>query len=96
MKKVPVMLDGFVTTAAAAPLAAMNKHALEHCKVGHVSQEPGHKLLLEKLGKNPLLDQDMRLGEASGAVLAIGLVKAAVACHNNMATFSEAGVSDKA
>ena len=93
--KVPVMLDGYVSTAAAAPLAAMNKRALDHCKVGHVSQEPGHKLLLEKLGKNALLDQQMRLGEATGAVLAVSLLKAAVACHNGMATFGEAGVSDK-
>lgn len=95
LKKVPVMLDGFVSTAAAAPLAAMSKRALDHCKVGHVSQEPGHKVLLEKLGKNALLDQNMRLGEATGAVLAVSLLKAAVACHNDMATFGEAGVSDK-
>lgn len=95
LKQVPVMLDGFVSTAAAAPLAALNKHHLDHCKVGHVSLEPGHILLLEKLGKVALLDQHMRLGEATGAVLAVGLVKAAVACHNNMATFAEAGVSDK-
>jgi nicotinate-nucleotide--dimethylbenzimidazole phosphoribosyltransferase len=95
LKKVPVMLDGFVSTAAAAPLASLNKHALDHCKVGHVSQEPGHKLLLEKLGKKPLLDENMRLGEATGAVLAVSLLKAAVACHNGMATFADAGVSDK-
>lgn len=95
LKKVPVMLDGFVSTAAAAPLAAMSKHHLDHCKVGHVSQEPGHKLLLDKLGKVPVLDQNMCLGEATGAVLSVGILKAAVACHNNMATFSEAGVSDK-
>lgn len=95
LKKVPVMLDGYVSTAAAAPLQQMNKRALDHCKVGHVSQEPGHKLLLEKIGKNALLDQNMRLGEATGAVLAVSLMKAAVACHNSMATFAEAGVSDK-
>lgn len=95
LKQVPVMLDGFVSTAAAAPLASVNKRALDHCKVGHVSAEPGHKMLLEKIGKVPLLDQNMRLGEGTGAVLAVGLVKAAVACHNNMATFEEAGVSGK-
>lgn len=95
LKKIPVMLDGFVSTAAAAPLVSMNKRALDHCKVGHVSQEPGHKILLEKLGKVALLDQNMRLGEATGAVLSVSLLKAAVACHNNMATFAEAGVSDK-
>ena len=95
LKQVPVMLDGFVSTSAAAPLASFNKRALDHCKVGHVSQEPGHKMLLEKIGKVALLDQNMRLGEGTGAVLAVGLVKAAVACHNNMATFEEAGVSGK-
>ena len=95
LKKVPVMLDGFVSTAAAAVLQSVNKRALDHCKVGHISQEPGHKVLLEKLGKNALLDQHMRLGEATGAVLAVSLLKAAVACHNNMATFGEAGVSGK-
>lgn len=95
LKKVPVILDGYVSTAAAAILPSINKRALDHCKVGHVSQEPGHKLLLEKIGKNALQDQNMRLGEASGAVLAVGLLQAAVACHNDMATFAEAGVSDK-
>lgn len=95
IKKVPVMLDGFVSTAAVAPLAAMSKRYLDHCKVGHISHEPGHKLLLEKLGKVAVLDQNMCLGEATGAVLSVGIVKAAVACHNNMATFEEAGVSGK-
>jgi len=95
LKKVPVFLDGFVSTAAAAPLAAMSKRTLDHCKVGHTSQEPGHKLLLEKIGKVAILDQHMRLGEATGAVLAVGVLKAAIACHNNMMTFAQAGVSDK-
>ncbi|MCW8914331.1 MAG: nicotinate-nucleotide--dimethylbenzimidazole phosphoribosyltransferase [Magnetovibrio sp.] len=95
LKQVPVLLDGFVSTTAAAVLQSVNKRALDHCKVGHVSQEPGHKMLLDKLGKNPLLDQNMRLGECTGAVLAVSLLKAAVACHNGMATFAEAGVSDK-
>lgn len=95
LKKVPVMLDGFVSTAAAAVLPSLNKRALDHCKVGHVSQEPGHKVLLEKLGKVALQDQNMRLGECTGAVLAVALLKAAVACHNDMATFAEASVSTK-
>jgi len=95
LKKVPVLLDGYVSTAAAAVLPSINKRALDHCKVGHMSQEPGHKLLLEKLGKNALQDHNMRLGEGTGAALAVGLLKAAVACHNDMATFAEAGVSDK-
>ena len=90
----PVMLDGFVVTAAAACLRAVNPAALDHCQVAHVSAEPGHRRLLIKIAKQALLDLDMRLGEASGAALAIGLVKAAVNCHNGMATFEEAGVSD--
>jgi nicotinate-nucleotide--dimethylbenzimidazole phosphoribosyltransferase len=90
---VPVVLDGFASTAAAAVLFAADSHALDHCVVGHVSTEPGHRRLLEEIGQRPLLDLGMRLGEASGATLAIAVLKAAVACHNGMATFAEAGVS---
>jgi nicotinate-nucleotide--dimethylbenzimidazole phosphoribosyltransferase len=93
--KVPVVLDGYVCGAAAAALNAINPGALDHCIAGHVSAEPGHRRLLEKLCLNPVLDLDMRLGEASGAVVALGILKAAVACHTGMATFAEAGVSDK-
>jgi nicotinate-nucleotide--dimethylbenzimidazole phosphoribosyltransferase len=96
LKRIPVILDGYVCCAAGAVLHAVRKDALDHCLVGHVSAEPGHRLLLEKLEKRPLLDLDMRLGEASGAAAAIGLVKAAVACHVGMATFGEAGVANKA
>lgn len=95
LHRVPVVLDGYVTTAAAAVLHAVRPGALEHCIAGHVSKEPGHRRLLEALGMEPLLDLDMRLGEGSGAVLAAGLVKAAIECHAGMATFAEAGVSDK-
>lgn len=93
MKRVPVLLDGYVTGAAAACLRAMNPQALDHCLVGHVSQEPGHRLLLDGIGMRALLDLDMRLGEASGAALAANIVRAAVRCHVGMATFDEAGVS---
>lgn len=96
LKHIPTILDGYVCCAAAAVLHAVRRDALDHCLVGHVSAEPGHKLLLERLEKRPLLDLDMRLGEASGAAVAIGLVKAALACHTGMATFGEAGVSNKA
>jgi len=95
MARVPVLLDGYATCAAAAALYALDPSALDHCLVAHRSAEPGHRLLLERLGKVPLLDFGMRLGEASGATLAIALVKAALACHNGMATFAEAGVSGK-
>jgi nicotinate-nucleotide--dimethylbenzimidazole phosphoribosyltransferase len=94
-RQVPVLLDGYVATVAAAVLDAQHPGALDHCQVGHVSAEPGHRRLLEKLDKTALLDLDMRLGEATGAVLAIEVLRAAVACHTGMATFSAAGVSGK-
>ncbi|MBS0541699.1 MAG: nicotinate-nucleotide--dimethylbenzimidazole phosphoribosyltransferase [Proteobacteria bacterium] len=94
--RIPVLLDGYVCTAATAVLHALDSRALDHCLVAHRSAEPGHVRLMEVLGKKPLLDMGMRLGEASGAALAVPILKAAVACHNNMATFASAGVSGKA
>ncbi len=94
--RVPVVLDGYAATAAAAVLFAADPRSLDHCIVAHVSAEPGHRVLLERLSKRPLLDLGMRLGEASGATLAFALLKAAAACHNGMATFAEAGVSGPA
>ena len=93
-RRIPVLLDGYVCTAAAAVLERFAPGALDHCQVGHVSTEPGHRRLLEALGKRPLLDLDMRLGEASGAVLAVALLRAAAACHAGMATFEGASVSE--
>jgi nicotinate-nucleotide--dimethylbenzimidazole phosphoribosyltransferase len=93
--RIPVLLDGFVSTAAAAPLARVNAHALRHAQAGHVSAEAGHRLLLEALGLAPLLDLKMRLGEGSGAAVAVLLLRAALACHTGMATFAEAQVSNK-
>jgi nicotinate-nucleotide--dimethylbenzimidazole phosphoribosyltransferase len=92
-RHIPVMLDGFVTTSAVLPLARLNARALDHCRAGHVSAEAGHRDLLRELRLNPLLDLDMRLGEASGAGVAILLARAALACHAGMATFAEAGVA---
>ncbi|MGO8865467.1 MAG: nicotinate-nucleotide--dimethylbenzimidazole phosphoribosyltransferase [Alphaproteobacteria bacterium] len=92
---IPVILDGFVACAAAAPLAKLAPTALDHCIAGHVSAEPGHARLLSALGKVPLLSLGMRLGEASGAALALGVLRGAVATHCGMATFAEAGVSGK-
>ncbi|MGB0632104.1 MAG: nicotinate-nucleotide--dimethylbenzimidazole phosphoribosyltransferase [Alphaproteobacteria bacterium] len=91
--RVPVILDGFVATAAVAVLERTVSGALDHCVAGHVSGEPGHRRLLEKLGKDPLLDLGMRLGEASGAAVALGVLKCALAAHTGMATFEEAAVS---
>jgi nicotinate-nucleotide--dimethylbenzimidazole phosphoribosyltransferase len=92
----PVLLDGFVCTAAAAPLARLHSLGLAHAQVAHVSAEAGHRRLLQALGMPPLLDLGMRLGEASGAALAVPLLRAALACHAGMATFAEAGVAGKA
>ena len=94
-KNVPVLLDGFVCTAAVAPLAKLRGDTLAHAQAGHVSAEAGHRMLLEEIGLRPLLDLDMRLGEASGAALALQVLRAALACHTGMATFAQAGVSDK-
>ena len=91
----PVLLDGFASTAAAAVLHDAAPGALDHCLVAHCSAEPGHRRLVERIGKKPLLDLGMRLGEASGAVLAIPVLRAAIACHGGMASFAEAGVSGK-
>jgi len=93
MQRVPVILDGFVVCAAAAVLQALDPHAIDHCLAAHVSAEQAHRLVLEKLGKAPLLDLGMRLGEGSGAGLALGILKAALACTRDMATFAEAGVA---
>lgn len=95
LARVPVVLDGYVCCAAAACLFAAEKTALDHCLAGHVSAEPGHRRLLDALGRKPLLDLGMRLGEGSGAALAFGVLRAAVACHVGMATFDEAGVSER-
>jgi nicotinate-nucleotide--dimethylbenzimidazole phosphoribosyltransferase len=93
--RVPVILDGYVVCAAAAILHAMNRSALDHCLAGHASAEGAHKEVLRRLGKEPLLDLGMRLGEGSGAALAFGIIKAAVICHSGMATFAEAKVAER-
>jgi nicotinate-nucleotide--dimethylbenzimidazole phosphoribosyltransferase len=93
--RVPVLIDGFVSTAAVAPLAKLRADALDHARAGHVSAEAGHLLLLKALGLTPLLDLGMRLGEGSGAAIAVLVLRAALACHIGMATFEEAHVSGK-
>ena len=95
-RRVPVLLDGFACTAAAAVIAGLRPGGLDHVQVAHRSAEPGHARLLGVLDLAPLLDLDMRLGEASGAALAASLVRMAVAAHNGMATFASAGVSGPA
>jgi nicotinate-nucleotide--dimethylbenzimidazole phosphoribosyltransferase len=92
---IPVLLDGFVSTAAAAPLVKCRADALAHVTAAHVSAEAGHKALLAELRLAPLIDLNMRLGEASGAAVAVLILRAALACHIGMATFADAGVSEK-
>jgi nicotinate-nucleotide--dimethylbenzimidazole phosphoribosyltransferase len=92
---IPVLLDGFVATAAAAPLARLNPSALDHAQVAHCSAEAGHRGLCDALCMRPILDLDMRLGEGSGAALSVSVLRAALACHLGMATFDEAGVDER-
>lgn len=94
-KSIPVILDGFICTAAAACLESTVQGSLDHCVAGHESNEQAHKALLKNLQKTPLLSLGMRLGEGSGGAMAIGVLQAALACHSGMATFAEAGVSEE-
>ena len=90
---VPVVVDGFISTAAAALAYGIEPRVREILFAGHVSEEPGHRVLLEYLGLDPILNLGMRLGEGTGAVLAMMVIEAAVSIFNEMATFSSAGVS---
>jgi nicotinate-nucleotide--dimethylbenzimidazole phosphoribosyltransferase len=95
LQRIPVILDGYVTTAAAAVLHAIHPATIDHCLAGHLSAEGAHQEVLERLGKVPVLALGLRLGEGTGAALAAGIVKAAAATHRDMATFAQAGVSEK-
>jgi len=88
-RRLPVLIDGYVVTAASLPLHVIDPGALDHCLVGHCSSEPGHRRLLERLGKQPLLDLEMRLGEGSGAMAAVPLVAIACAGITQVPTFAE-------
>lgn len=94
-RNIPVVLDGFVTTAAAAILHSFDPKAIAHCCAGHHSAEQAHSKVLGKMGLEPLLDLGLRLGEGSGAALAIGLIRAALTLHDGMATFTIAGVDQQ-
>lgn len=93
LASIPLLLDGFVVGASVAVLERLKPGGLDHALAGHVSAEPGHRRLLAAIGKPALLDIGMRLGEGSGAAVALGILKAGVVCHAGMATFSEANVS---
>lgn len=95
LQKVPVLLDGYVVTAAAAILHALSPASIDHCLAAHCSSEGAHAAVLNRLGQRPLLALDLRLGEGTGAALATSLVKSACACHQNMATFAQAHVAEK-
>ena len=94
-RAIPVLLDGFICTAAVAPLARLRAGGLDHAQLAHVSAEAGHRALAEALGMDPLLDLGMRLGEGSAATLAVPILRAALACHRGMATFAEAAVDNR-
>ncbi len=93
-RAVPVLVDGFIATAAALAAVRLNPGAAPWLLYGHCSAEPGHRAVLAALEAEPVLDLGMRLGEGSGAAVAVPLLRTAVALHNGMATFAEAGVSE--
>lgn len=93
LMRIPVLLDGFIACAAIAPLAAREPGFTDHCLAAHCSAEGGHARLLDHFGLQPLLQLGMRLGEGSGAATAVPIVRAALAAHNEMATFAEAAVA---
>jgi len=94
--RIVVVLDGFISTAAAALAVEMVPEAIGYLIAGHCSEEPGHKLLLDRLKLMPVLSLGMRLGEGTGAVLAMPVIESAIALYQQMATFSDAGVSGSA
>ena len=93
-RRVPVVIDGFICTAGAAIACALAPEARFGIIAGHLSQEPGHRVLLETMGITPVLQLDMRLGEGSGAVLTFPVIESAIRIYNEMATFASAGVSE--
>ena len=95
MRKTPVVLDGFIATSAALVAASLHPNVADYLFASHLSQEPGHERQLEHLGLEPLFEFDMRLGEGSGAALTFGILEGAAAVLSEMATFAEAGVSDR-
>jgi len=95
-QRIPVLVDGYVASAAAAILHALDPGAIGHCLFAHVSAEPAHREVLDRMGARAVLDLGMRLGEGSGAALAVGIIRAAARTHRGMATFESAGVSNKA
>jgi nicotinate-nucleotide--dimethylbenzimidazole phosphoribosyltransferase len=91
--RIPIVMDGFISTAAAALAYALEPRAKEYLFAGHRAEEPGHRFLLEYVGLDPILTLNMRLGEGTGAVLAMPIIESALRLYSDMATFASAGVS---
>lgn len=92
-RRIPVVVDGFIAGAAALVAVELCPRARDYLIAAHVSAEAGHRVILERLGLDPLLDLDLRLGEGSGAALALPLIASAARLLDEMATFAEAGVA---
>ena len=95
-RRIPVLVDGFIVSVAALAASRLNPSCQPFLIFSHRSAEQGHRLVLEALEAHPLLDLDLRLGEGSGAALALPILRLACALHNGMATFAEADVPDRA
>jgi len=95
-RRVPVVIDGFISSAGALAAICMNKTVLDYLFFSHMSQEKGHHVFFKQFGLKPILDLEMRLGEGTGAALAFSIIEASLKIYNEMATFGSAGVSDKA
>ena len=93
MERIPVVLDGYVACAAAAVLHRLDPGTLDHCMAGHVASDHAHAQVLARIGKQPLLDLGISLGQGAGAAVALGLIKAALACHRDMAKFEQISVA---
>lgn len=93
--RIPILVDGFITTTAAVLANLISEHAADYMFVGHRSAEPGHRTAIQLLGKEPILDIGMRIGEGTGAAVAYPILKAATLVLKEMATFDSAGVSNK-
>jgi len=93
--RTPVVIDGFISGAGALIAAAISPDSTNYMIASHCSSEKGHRIVLDRLGLKPLFDFDMRLGEGTGAAIGISIIEASVKILNEMATFSQAGVSEK-
>jgi nicotinate-nucleotide--dimethylbenzimidazole phosphoribosyltransferase len=94
-QSIPILVDGFISSIAALTAIKINVNVKNWMFFAHASAEPGHKIIMNAINEKPLIDLGMRLGEGSGAAVAVPLIRMACALHNNMATFEQAGVSNK-